>query len=991
MFIESPQSDDPSVQPADGESVEIAQASPSGAESIGSITALQGAATITRADGTKVQAADGAPIFQGDQIETGANGAVGITFADESTFSLANDGQMIIDEMVYDPGTQSGKSVVSVAEGVFTFVSGQIAKTGVDAMTITTPVATIGVRGTAGGGQAGPEGTPNTFSMFAQQGGVVGEMTITTLGGSQTLSSPNQTTQISSAFVPPSQPVTLPPAAVARFYAKAAAVAPTAIITQPTSTGQTGDSGPTGQAGGPAAGATPEQAAEQAAEEAAAEAFEKVLAEGGSLEDAMAAAVDGATEAGLEAVLAINPEHFGSEGAGNSVLSRQIDNVMLGVTGQIDHMGAGTGSGTGNDNFSNRMFFQDEIDHFIQDDIGDLLGGLFDDFFDHDGEDGLDVTELGFEDPFDIFNKEAFEENFDFGFEDFLFEVFSPLTLDDGILGFDESDFFFDDDEGDAFITTGEFSDFITNFSSGSETRFGGEGNSRFTMFGDAFGSPITLGGDDTVFGGGGADELAFENIQNIAFIVDAAANSGRGVVSYSNVGGTLSGQVTLNSIEQIFVDDGDLARVRFPLELAHGSGFGYIIVGGTADDTLTVVDTTNLLTTYGGLSNFTYTGGGSDGTTVKVDNTGPDFFDAPNRIFGSVIMGAGGNDTIIGSNASDILFGGEGDDIITTGSGGDDGDIVFGSDGNDTVILNVSGMLFGSFNGGAADGVDTGANDVLQVGNFGGSSNPTYNLQNTVIQKFEILNIQEDGLTINAPLTFYSNFSSIVVANEVQGVVLQGSGGLELSGVTLILGTNSTITTLTIDTAFSTGGNLVDFTDAGGRTLNGTSGQDIITGFRGADVINLGASDGASDIVRYTALNEGAANLTIANADDINQFGANDLIQFINSGINLAGLGSIAVNSGTVNMASGNGVLYINNATATSLSTIGDVAGAIGSLTNSSVGDKAIFVVRADSGPSTGVYAFTDGNGDTTVDAVELSLLAVVDANLTELNVSIL
>jgi hypothetical protein len=223
---------------------------------------------------------------------------------------------MIIDEMVYDPGTQSGKSAVSVAEGVFTFVSGQIAKTGVDAMTITTPVATIGVRGTAGGGQAGAEGTPNVFTMFAQQGGVAGEMTITTQGGSQTMNLPNQTTQISSAFVPPTIPVTLPPAAVARFYAKAAAVAPTAIITQP-GAGPTGDAGPTGQAGGPAGEPTPEQAAEQAAEEAAAQAFEQALAEGGSLQDAMAAAVDGATEAGLEAVLAINPDHFGTSGGDN--------------------------------------------------------------------------------------------------------------------------------------------------------------------------------------------------------------------------------------------------------------------------------------------------------------------------------------------------------------------------------------------------------------------------------------------------------------------------------------------------------------------------------------------------------------------------------------------------------------------------------------------------------------------------------------------------
>jgi len=391
-------------------------------------------------------------------------------------------------------------------------------------------------------------------------------------------------------------------------------------------------------------------------------------------------------------------------------------------------------------------------------------------------------------------------------------------------------------------------------------------------------------------------------------------------------------------------------------------------------------------------LSGFSYSGGGTNGTTVKVDSTG-DPFDAPERIFGSVLMGVGGDDTIIGSDGSDLLFGGVGNDTITTGDPGEDGDIVFGSDGDDTIILNVSGTLTGSINGGASDGVDDGVNDALQVGIFGGSSTPTYNLQQVIIQNIEVLNIEEDALTINAPGTFYSGLTSIVVNNEVQGVVIEATGGLNLSGVSLSLGTNSTVTTLTMDESLSNGGVLLDFTDTGGRTLNGTSGQDTITGFRGADVINLGSSDNASDIVRYTALNEGAADLTIANADDINQFdGLNDLIQIINSGIFLVGVGNIAVNSGSVNMASGNGVFYINDATAASLSTIADVAGAIGSLTNSTSADKAVFVVQQTSGgPATGVYAFTDSNGDATVDAAELDLLAVVDANLTELNVSVL
>ncbi len=206
---------------------------------------------------------------------------------------------MTIDEMIYDPGTQSGKSAIGLTSGVFTFVSGQIAKTDVDAMTITTPVAVIGIRGTAGGGKAAPEGNPKTFTMFSDPGGGTGEMNITTLGGAQTLSTPNQTTQISSAYVPPTIPVTLPASAVARFYANARAVAPP----PPTSPGVTGG-GATGDEaaeGGP----TEAEVAEAAAEaEAAAAAEAEAVAEAEALAaeaEVLAAEAEAAAAAAAEA------------------------------------------------------------------------------------------------------------------------------------------------------------------------------------------------------------------------------------------------------------------------------------------------------------------------------------------------------------------------------------------------------------------------------------------------------------------------------------------------------------------------------------------------------------------------------------------------------------------------------------------------------------------------------------------------------------------
>ncbi|MBL6931296.1 MAG: FecR domain-containing protein, partial [Rhodospirillales bacterium] len=127
-----------------GPFAEIAQA----AESIGRVEATDGLVEAIHVDGTKVTLAKGDDIFQGDTLITAKGAAIGITFVDDTTFSLGEEGRMVIDEMVYDAGAQEGQFNASLVQGVFSFVSGKIAKTSPDGMTVTTPVATIGIRGT---------------------------------------------------------------------------------------------------------------------------------------------------------------------------------------------------------------------------------------------------------------------------------------------------------------------------------------------------------------------------------------------------------------------------------------------------------------------------------------------------------------------------------------------------------------------------------------------------------------------------------------------------------------------------------------------------------------------------------------------------------------------------------------------------------------------------------------------------------------------------
>ena len=49
-----------------------------------------------------------------------------VLLSDETTFAMGSDGRMTLDEMVYDPATQEGSVSMSVLQGVFTYVSGQV-------------------------------------------------------------------------------------------------------------------------------------------------------------------------------------------------------------------------------------------------------------------------------------------------------------------------------------------------------------------------------------------------------------------------------------------------------------------------------------------------------------------------------------------------------------------------------------------------------------------------------------------------------------------------------------------------------------------------------------------------------------------------------------------------------------------------------------------------------------------------------------------------
>lgn len=180
---------------------------------IGLVDESVGEVTATRADGTRVALTQDTPVYQGDVIETADDAALSITFIDETAFSLGEDARMVLDEMIFDPDTMEGSSTFSVVQGVFMFVSGEIAANNPDEMIVRTPVATIGIRGTQVGGQAAQEGETNTIILFPKEDDPTqpsGAVTYQTIGAEaegaapMVLDQPYQGASVASIFDTPS-------------------------------------------------------------------------------------------------------------------------------------------------------------------------------------------------------------------------------------------------------------------------------------------------------------------------------------------------------------------------------------------------------------------------------------------------------------------------------------------------------------------------------------------------------------------------------------------------------------------------------------------------------------------------------------------------------------------------------------------------------------------------------------------------------------------
>ena len=120
--------------------------SPAAGKLIGHVVKMTGSASLVR-NGVTVVLNNGDPVYQTDVVQTGSGSTLGLVMIDGTAFNLNANARLMLNDLTYDVASTSNTSLYTLFQGAASFVAGQVAKTG--DMKVGTPIATMGIRGTA--------------------------------------------------------------------------------------------------------------------------------------------------------------------------------------------------------------------------------------------------------------------------------------------------------------------------------------------------------------------------------------------------------------------------------------------------------------------------------------------------------------------------------------------------------------------------------------------------------------------------------------------------------------------------------------------------------------------------------------------------------------------------------------------------------------------------------------------------------------------------
>jgi hypothetical protein len=92
---------------------------------VAQIKTVSGQAEILR-NGARTRARIGDPLFEKDTIETGADGAIGITFIDNTVMSSGANSQIILEDYKFNSSNFTGSMLTDMNRGTLSMVSGDM-------------------------------------------------------------------------------------------------------------------------------------------------------------------------------------------------------------------------------------------------------------------------------------------------------------------------------------------------------------------------------------------------------------------------------------------------------------------------------------------------------------------------------------------------------------------------------------------------------------------------------------------------------------------------------------------------------------------------------------------------------------------------------------------------------------------------------------------------------------------------------------------------
>ena len=207
----------PSPAPAATPAPSASPAPAAADEPIGNVATLTGIATVIRnKDSIALKLQD--DIYLNDVLLTSANSTLGVTFNDATTFNLTANARIVVDSFLYEEGGKQNGARFDIVKGTVAFAAAAVAKTG--DMRISTPTATLGIRGTTGlvevpEGASAASASHVAIKLYPDADGKVGRIEVNDHSGARL----GFLTQGASGF-------TIRPGAGGRFAAQPLAISP---------------------------------------------------------------------------------------------------------------------------------------------------------------------------------------------------------------------------------------------------------------------------------------------------------------------------------------------------------------------------------------------------------------------------------------------------------------------------------------------------------------------------------------------------------------------------------------------------------------------------------------------------------------------------------------------------------------------------------------------------------------------------------------------